>query len=467
MMPLLAGACVASSVSLASNNALPRWVCLHVAGVVALLLLSMTSRWGRVAWLIVAVMGLVTAQAFGGHPDTRGPSLDAVSALAVTLAVAAVVGRRRTLVRLFVGVALVSAGLAFLDAFMPLNLGEATRPSGLLASRSTAGAFAVAAVALLWPTRLRWVSFTGLVPLTAFVVATRARAAWAALGVVVVAALFRERRWHTLAACGAGVFLTVVTPFPRWRWTSASPWQDSASSLARGDVGDRLDVWRSSLPLLSLQGTGVGGFEAHFPTTAFSTVRIESPHNEFVRAAVELGLGSLLVLGLTLVTMAPRRGRGASRLRWALGALLVCGLTGKTFSEPPTLVFGAVLAGLLLRPRLSRRTRVHPLRRTMTLLAGVTLAFGATKTDTAHLESSAALRRSLEFHTAGQTRAAWEVLAPTLDASRDMAPWLFAFQVLGDAGDSRQCHELAQRAAHRWPVSEFLQAAGRRCTSEH
>jgi O-antigen ligase len=87
-------------------------------------------------------------------------------------------------------------------------------------------------------------------------------------------------------------------------------------------------------------GWGPGSFETEFARhsargTTPTEVRIESPHNEALRLAFELGLPGLVLVALLLRGV---RGRASSRtwlLRASLLALLVCGLTGKTFEEPP------------------------------------------------------------------------------------------------------------------------------------
>lgn len=463
----LTGACVASTSLLSSNNLLPKAVCLHAAGAVACILLGKKQRWGPTAWAVTALSAWLVVRAVVSRGDTPGPTLDGVSALAVTLAVAAGVGRRGAYLGLFTAVALVSAVIAFIDAVVPLGLGAATRPSGLLASRSTAGAFTVAGLSLSLPRRMRWHDAVGLLLLSGMVVSTRARVAWAALAVVVLSFCVRNRSWQPVAVVGLAAFVITTTPWPEWQWASASPWHDSLASLATMDLGDRLDVWRASVRLVSPWGTGLGGYEAAFPTELDAVARIESPHNEALRAAVEVGVvASLLLAGIAMVALAPRRGFRAKRIWWAFLALLVCGLTGKTFSEPPTLALAAVLAGLLLRQRFRRhhRTRVYVgLART----GGLVLVLGMGAIDVNQLTSSSAQRRSERLQDAGQLRAAWEELEPTLDASRDMSPWLLAFELLRESGDVRRCEALAIRAKARWPVSGILQSRIRYCLDPH
>jgi MFS family permease len=463
---LFLGTCLATLPNIASNNLLPKAVCLHAAGAVSATLVMTSRRWGSPGWLVVALVGWMAAQSivFGG--DTVGPTLDAVSALAVMLAVAAGVGTRRMLTRLFVGVAFANALLALIDGAVPLGLGEGTRPAGLLGSRATAGAFTAAALALAVSTRLRWPGTISLVTLAAMVVATRARAAWAATMLVVFAASHQLRSWRVLTACSVGALLVVAVPLPSWRWVSPTPWRDSLSSLLRLDVGDRAEVWGESLSLVSTLGHGIGGFEARFPTAREARTRVESPHLEPLHAVIELGVGVLALAGLLGLTLVPRRGRTARGVWWAWMAILVCSVTGKTFSEPPTLIFGAVLAGLLLRVRLRRVKRVSTLR-AAAAVTGLGLLASAAAVDSRQLAASQAQHDAEALRAQGHFRAAWERLEPHLDDARDMGPWLTAFDLLRDVTDTRRCESLAARARARWPVGGLLQAKAHRCADAH
>lgn len=437
----ITGAFLATSSTLASNNLLPKAVSLHAAGCLSLVLLSTKRRWGLPGWLGIALAGWVVMLALVIRGDTVGPTLDAVSALAVVLAVAAGVGPRSLLIRLFTGLAVGNALIAFLDGVVPLGLGEGTRPSGLLASRATAGAFTASVAALVVPSSFHWASASSLVTLGAMVVATRARAAWAALMLAFLASSIRERSLRALLLCGAGGALVLMAPFPGWRWTSSTPWQDSLASLARLDVGDRMQLWRDSVRLVSFVGSGVGGFEARFPTPPDATTRVEAPHFEALRSAIELGVGSILLVSLIAMALRPRRGRRARHVRWALVVLLMCSFTGKTFSEPPTLVLAAVLTGLLLRPSM-RLTRTPATHSALALVAAAGFAFACVAVDARHLQSSAGQQDAERLRAAGQLRTAWERLEPGLDNARDMAPWRVAFELLRDIGDTRRCEAL-------------------------
>jgi hypothetical protein len=278
---------------------------------------------------------------------------------------------------------------------------------------------------------------------------------------VLLATSIRERSLRALLLCGAGAALVLMAPFPGWRWTSTTPWQDSLASLARLDVGDRMQLWRDSVRLVSFVGGGVGGFEARFPTPPDATTRVEAPHFEALRAAIELGVGSILLVSLVAMALRPRRGRRARHVWWALVVLLMCSFTGKTFSEPPTLVAAAVLTGLLLRPSMGlKRTPAH---NALALVGAVGFAFACIAVDARHLQSSAGQQDADRLRAAGQLRTAWERLEPGLDNARDMAPWRVAFELLRDIGDTRRCEALAVRARARWPVSGFLQHQASRC----
>ena len=340
----LAGAVIANSEQLASNNLLPRRVGLHVAALFALLLAAARPRRLPLDGVLVALLGWSLCAWALSDVRNAGVSgmFDAVTAVALVFALARAPIPRRRLIALFVGLVALSALLGLIDQWVPLPLGAATRPAGLFASRATAGALFAAALPLtaFFVPRRPWLASVGLLLEAACLVSTRARAAWAAavMALFLIAIFAPAVRRRVLVSTVAGATLAVLlTPGPTMRWLAPAPYRKSLESLARVEVGDRTALWRGTLRLVTERplGWGPGSFETEFARhaaagTAPTQVRIESPHNEALRLAFELGLPGLVLVALLLRGLRRRASSRTWLLRASLLALLLCGLSGTT-----------------------------------------------------------------------------------------------------------------------------------------
>lgn len=470
------GAVVAHTDLLASNNLLPRRVAFHFAAVAALgLLASRRPRPARVpiALGLLAALG-VTTWALSPVRSLALPGLvDLLSATVLAAVVGTMPLSRRQMVLIVLGLGGIGAALGLLEQYAALPLGDVTRPAGWFASRATAAAFCAAALALAWWRRVpRLGSFVLTVVLVAFIVATRARTAWVASVFVTTGLLLvlRERRRELLLAALLGVVLAVAaTPGPLLSWRSSTPYADSASTLARVELGDRLSVWRAVFEsaLRRPWGSGPGSFEAAFAPFAPAElvardVRVESPHDEFLRVLFELGPLGLVAVFWLFRGVTRHVSRRTWMLRLALLALLICSFTGKTFEEPPTLVLAAFLVGLQLRAQ--RRFRFSALRVALAVasLALLTLVAFA---DGSQLRASRGLARARQAQQTGRHRMAWELAEPQLAHARDLGAWLWAVDLLGDSGDVARCDAAAEEAlvlAPRHPLLLRRQADCRR-----
>lgn len=469
----LAGALIANSELLASNNLLPRRVAFHLAALFALLLAA--SRPRRLELDVVPLALLGWSVCLWALSDVRAAGatgmLDAAAALALVFALRRAAISRRRLVALFVGVIALGALLGLIDQWRALPLGSATRPAGLFASRATAGALFAAALPLtaLFVRRQPWLASLALVLEAACLVSTRARAAWAAAAVALaVVALFAPalRRRVLLATLAGTALALLLTPGPTLSWRSPQPYRHSLESLARVEVGDRLTIWRETLRLIGARplGRGPGSFEVDFARHATPEVtppglRIESPHNEGLRLALELGLPALALVALLLRGVRRRASPRTWLLRASLLALLVCGLTGKTFEEPPTLVLGCCLVALQLR----RRPRAAPGGRAIPLALTAALAGAVVVLDVPQLVASRALARAQAAAREGSPRMAWELAAPRLADNRDLGAWLWAARLLEDAGDASRCTALVEEALKYYRGHPLLLAQQERC----
>lgn len=459
--------------ALASNNLLPRRMGLHLAAVVACAV-ALRAR-GRIPPWPLAALAAWSAFAWAVSPVSQAAVvglLDVVAACCLCGAVASGVPPRRPLLSLMAVLGVVGAGLGLLGQYVPLPFPEATRPASWFASRATAGAFVVATMPLVWGWfgRRAWVPPLATAVQIAFIVSTRARVAWAAavVAILAVALCFPGKAWRLLAASGLGLLLAVVaTPGPRLRWVADAPYADSLGTLSSLDLGHRRGIWHEAagVALERPWGWGPGSFEAAFapsaPRETRLSIRVESPHNELLRLAFELGLPGLLFSGLLLSGLARRASRRTWLLRAATSALFVCALVGKTFAEPPTAVLACCLVGLQLRA--ARRGRPGAAWRKVGVAALVAAALTTAVIDVRQVAASRALARARVLAGSGQPRAAWEAVEPGLTNQHDVGAWLWAVELLSRAGDVRRCQRIASDALARYPRHPLLLEWAARC----
>lgn len=475
LLAALVGAMVASVPLLASNNLLPRRLAFHLAALAALglalwrptpvrrgLPLLGLAAWSLVCWAISPVR----AASLPGLLD-----VEAATALALAVAMARV--QRRRLLLAFVGVACVGAVVGLAGQWVDLPLGEATRPAGLFASRSTAGALMAACIPLTLAALRRRPSLAVACAAleVAFLVSTRARAAWAAaaVAVVVVTLSVPVLRRVAVLAVGAGVALALLlTPGPTLRWASTAPYGDSLASLATLRLGDRWELWVETSRLVAVRpwGWGPGSYEAafapHAPTRFVEAqVRVEAPHNEFLRYAFELGGPGVVLLALAAWRRRARPSAGTWPLLASLGALAMCAMSGKTLLEPPTLALTCCLGGVLLRQRAGPR---RPVPRGALVGAAVALASLAGWVDVQEVRTSRALAQAKEASARGLPREAWEGISPRLGQSADVGVWLDVMELLQSAGDSKRCLDVAGEALTVFPAHPLLLRSQRACS---
>ncbi len=430
----------ASTGLLASGNLLPRRVALHALALVlgAIAIHARRRGDGRLGvFAFVAVWASVDSPLW---PMTVPRLLDVGAALVIAWAVSTRAVGRAIWVRALIVVALLTSAVGLLEQWVALDWNEASRPAGLLASRTTAGVFVAATLPLMLLRRRR---FDGWVLLCViFVVSTASRAAWLGGACGCAWVLWKQRRmqWSLVAGVVIGLLLT---PGPQMRWKSPTPYVDAARTA--GDAAEgRWPTWVAAVRALEerpLLGWGPGQFSA---VGARFGAQMEEPHNEWLRLAFELGLLGVLAAGLVFPKVRPRP---------ALLVLAIAACSGKTFIEPPTLVAGAVLLGLWLRgPSGRASSRLLP--------AGVWVAalLCVIFVDATQVLGSRNLLLAMQHVNAGQPRSALELLAQS--DQFDARTWTLAVDAAQQSGDSAQCRAWLEKGLRRLPASpELLSAA--------
>ncbi len=470
ILVLLVGALVASLPMLASNNLLPRRLCLHAFAFACLwATLLRRVRLHRTATWLLGELVLVTAISPLRVAALPG-LIDALAAVAIVVGLGSMPLRRLTILRVLVAVSVIGSIAGLAEQWVALPLGDVTRPAGLFASRATAGALVAAVIPLscLVCSRRPWLLGLALTVQEVFLISTRARAAWVAAACVVVVLCLRAPRWRVAlatSAVAAGLLAALLTPGPLLSWKIDQPYLASLADVATLRLGDRLDVWAETARLAMSRpwGSGVGTFEASFAARAkdlpstLAGVRIESPHNEPLRLLFEIGLP-----GVALLAFAFRPRRAGASIRTAalwcsLLALGLTSLTGKTLTDPPTLAVSAVVAGLVLRTR----RESSPLGVTVALTCA--LGFGILGVDAPMIAASRDWARARTAAASGDTRAALDTITPALAASNDLGAWLWAIDLAAEARDLRRCTRLCEAALDTFPGSPLLEARRRDC----
>jgi O-antigen ligase len=467
---LLVGALVASTPMLASGNLLPRQLCLH--GFALLCLLVTPIRRLKVSWSLawfvanLVLLALISPWRAAGWAGL----LDCLAAVAIILGVGSMPVRRLSLLRVLVAVSILGSIAGIAEQWVNLSLGDITRPAGLFASRATAGALVAAALPLscLVLSRRPLLLSLALTVQGVFLISTRSRVGWVAAVVVVVLLGFRAPRWRgslVASAVAACLLAALLTPGPLMSWKAERPYVASLKDITTLRLGDRIDVWAESARLFVARpwGTGAGTFEASFAARAsnipstLAGVRIESPHNEPLRLLFE---GGVTGFGLLLWGLWPRRGRCSVRstaLWCSVIAFGLTSLTGKTLTDPPTLVMCAVVVGFLQRARRNTSSMFVSFA-----LAGA-LVLGMVGVDAPMIFASRAWAQARTAAASGDTRAALELFTPALGASGDLGAWLWAIDLASDARDLRRCTSLCEAALEIFPGHPMLEAQLRAC----
>lgn len=224
-----------------------------------------------------------------------------------------------------------------------VDLPSAALPSATLGHRNLAAAYVVSLLPFVafgaWKTsgRFRHAWWAGLGLSAGFLVATRSRGAWVAVGLVCLVWVFFRvlaRRPFTLRGRWAGVIVAVVffasslwVPVPTSRDKGLEMWQgkvsvvDAAASVldAGGDKG-RLRLWKRTLEMIQSRpiiGIGPGHWRVAFPAFAEGDL-IDAqaapirPHNDLLWIWAESGSAGLLLF-IALLAVLGRAGWRALR----------------------------------------------------------------------------------------------------------------------------------------------------------
>lgn len=456
------GAMVATVPAWSSNNLLPRRCCLHLAGLTALWLGARARwqwGWGLFAGNLVLVWGLSPAR------EASLPGLlDWGAMLAVVLGLSGARFPRRALLRVLALTGAVGALVGLAQQWWPFDWWGATRPAGLFASRDTAAVVVVAAVPLALLAMGRHAASLTLVMGAegAFLLSTRARAAWVA-GALAWAALWRVvPRWRRVVL-GSAVLGVVagawLTPGPRLRWTSGQPYGDSLKSLASAQLGDRVELWTAAARQILHRpwGFGPGAFPTSF-ASSLTGVDVEAPHNLVLSVVYAVGLQGACLLAFLLLRTARRTASSRTQLlRTALLAVFVAGLTGKVLEDPPSAIFAVSVVGLLFRHRSHGAGRWRgPF--VLALAAAVTLL------DSREVWSSYRMSQAYALEAAGDLRQAYAVAEEALPSSHVAREWVWMVELVSASGDRPRCASWASRGLARFPQHPRLLALQLECS---
>lgn len=179
------------------------------------------------------------------------------------------------------------------------------------------------------------------------------------IAAVALVAMVGLRHWRLAAAAGAclalstgremwmmlaaAIFVAVAPRVPKrlWLFAMAATAVIGIVSVVwlsqRGSGLNRLEIWQAALAQVSWLGSGFGTFKYLMPYFEFA-------HNEFLQLAVELGVGSLLLMGVFAYAMlCPRHVLERS----VLAAILAAALVWAPFQLPATAMVAALVAGFL------------------------------------------------------------------------------------------------------------------------
>jgi O-antigen ligase len=458
---------------------LPRRLALHTVAVVCLLQAARRLRLGlasalALAWVVWQALAWTTSEVrWLGLPRL----MDGVAALALLVAVAGGRLPRRVLLWPHIAAGSLGALLGLLEQWVEVpGLAQATRPSGFFVSRAVAGEYVAASLLLtvgFLVGRRRPAALLLVALQVGFLVSTRSRTGWAVagLGLLWVGSRLavREQRAVGATVALAVILAVLLTPGPRLSWQAPRPYAESLGSLARLELGGRLDTWRNTWAMVGAHpwlGVGPGGFAATYPRYHRAVVRdrafsagqqIEEPHNEWLRGAVEWGLPGLTLGGLLLGTLllgVPRRpARRTVALVGALAALGISSLVSLTFVAPPTLLLATCVAGWVGRGTRARQVRVQPV---VARAAGAALAGLLAWVDVPHGKASWAWRQAEVAATRGHLRSAYEGLRAAAPSTHEARAYMRLAEMALQAQAAPRCAEAAREGLQRVPASTRL-----------
>lgn len=257
-------------------------------------------------------------------------------------------------------------------------------------------------------TRLRWISAgaAALIALALPLTLARGACLGALTGVAVASALAartKELRRRLLAMGCLAAIAIVLAAVAMERWTAgAGPWQKVIGSWAQittERAGRRL-WWNATLRMVAdhpFVGVGTGQFRELYPayqarvlaslgpgTIAVPNASVESPHNDYLHVASDLGIPGLLLLAGALALLlwdgaaAVRQAKESERA-WRAGclgglvAVLTAGLLGYPLHTASGLYMAASLAALAVAPAPRRNAPGPAPRWQWWLLVAVTI----------------------------------------------------------------------------------------------
>lgn len=400
------------------RHAVPKELALHLVGLLALPILAWSVPRVRLAlpeyllmaWLGWSAMSVAFAENYWLAWRALGVSVS--GAIVFWMARRASQGGRGDAILAGLSAAAVLAaatGVAQAHGIEFALLAESRAPGGTLGNRNFLAHLSVITLPVLVFLTLRArnglaaaLGLAGLAILVGLVVLTRSRAAWlgglaglAMLGLGAIAArgaegwsLPRGRRTKVAVALLAGAVAALVVP-NQLEWRSESPYRDTLGALVDFQDGSgrgRLIQYRNTLGLVRLSpifGTGPGNWAVEYPlvTTpgdpsfagAAPIPTNPWPSSDWIAILAErgpVGVGILLLCGLTMAVMAlrrlrhddPRMAHRAATLLAVLAATFLCGaFDAVLLLAPPTLFFWAACgvlmpdSGPVLERPLSRR----------------------------------------------------------------------------------------------------------------
>jgi O-antigen ligase len=375
-----------------------------VASVILILVTGLAHRRTVIVWpttalliLAMALLGLFlvpvaqdASLAFLGTLQLCEIGLVVVTLTSVLLLASA--DERKTFIGIFLGMAALETVIAVVQSVTRAGmLNEPTRGIGTL-GLSLAFFLCVAWVYVVWRAicgrgrdQLRWLGLIGL--FSAGLIASQTRTGWiAAIAAALLMMFLRRPRLGAATVVALVVGAVAASQLTRVLHVHSGPLErvDSLVSLARGDTSSswtltsaRIAYWHASVDTIHRHPFGIGlkNFRLTLPglTRGYlspkyaSAYNVESPHNQFLFTAVELGLvgAFLLVIILARGVLIALRMEGDWRLV-ALGLLLLAVIQlmlSDVLFGPLGMLFAALLAVAewSVRHRRRNRQRYDPL----------------------------------------------------------------------------------------------------------
>lgn len=314
----------------------PRW---DVGVIIALaLFFASPSPMTRAHWCGVALVGwLVVSIAWSLAPLEGFDEAAKLAVIAAAFGYGATLADVRALVMgAAIGIALSS--IVAVAQWFGWNGIEQTSdgfPAGLFYNHNRLAEAAVLVGAALIALRMWW----WLPVLLPSLILPQGRGAWLAAGVVVVAMVWkRGRTFERFMICAILAQLVLLIAMTSAAWRS-------------GAIDERLALWDYTVNHLTWRGHGLGSFAGTaqiFLGTGIDASVAEHPHNEYLWLAYE---GGIIALGLSGALAVSLWRSTSSALGLVLIAIGVEACFAMPFHDPASVLFAALCAGHLARPR--------------------------------------------------------------------------------------------------------------------